>query len=211
MSLEDRLSGERQRSRKDPSRRSFLKLAGLGTGAVALEEIAWPVKAIAKSVAHASSYDPEMPSDDELLRYMNQTVEETLAGTSVVYVDDSSYQREVYGANQPVMVLFYNKQGNGSAGAATLGRVLSELFPEVKFCAYKISDGASTPKSAWNSLDKYGLKDTPSILFYDNDNGRVELENGDGDFHLRGGIVKPKTLKNLLSYYKTNIPKYLLN
>ena len=106
MSLVDKLFGDTGETKKEPSRRSVLKMLGIGAGAMYLSDIVGPAKAAAKSVAHASSYDPEMPSDDELLRYMNQTVEETLAGTSVVYVDDSSYQREVYGANQPVMVLF---------------------------------------------------------------------------------------------------------
>ena len=206
MSLVDKLFGDTGETKKEPSRRSVLKMLGIGAGAMYLSDIVGPAKAVAKSVARASSYDPEMPSDDELLRYMSQTVEETLVGTSVVYVDDSSYQREVYGANQPVMVLFYNNRSKGSSGTATLGRVLSERFPEVKFCAYKISDGASTPKSAWNSLDKYGLKDTPSILFYDNDGGDIKYE---GDFH--GGINTLPTMRNKISKISNLVSKYILD
>ncbi len=69
-------------------------------------------------------YSTGIPPDDFLLKLMNQSVEETLKGTKVTYVNDDNYQKEVFGSDKPVMVLFYNNLSKGSQGLTALTTVL---------------------------------------------------------------------------------------
>ena len=152
-------------------------------------------------------------SDRELEAMMAQPVATTLAGANVVPVNDDNYQDVVFGANSPVMVLFYNEKPSGTAvplsrGSAALTRVLSERFPQVRFCAFHViegtyDDGTKVSVEEVNRLKfKYGAKCTPAILAYDNDAGKVEYDD-----QMEGGIEKFASLKkniNLVSDYIKN-------
>ena len=206
MSLIDRLSRKSPKP-TDPGRRSFLKKLGAGLVGIGLEEMVRPFTALAKPKKR-SSYEFSMPSDAELLRYMSQTVEETLAEAPVTYVDDSNYGREVFGADRPVMVLFYNNRSEGSAGNAALSKVLSDKYPDIKFCAYKVSDDSRPTRAAFENVKKYGLKTTPAIMFYSQYNGMII--NAGEDLNLHGGWKDLKKVKEDINYYIKNIPKLLL-
>jgi len=220
---------------EDPDKRNTLKTLGKLAFGFSLGGLAYKVgRALAEDAAAqaAAAPDYQLPSDEILLKYMSQPVETTLNSMGryskerdavlsltdkdkvlVQYVNDNNYQKEVLGSDKPVMVLFYvdlkTATGvNPSRGLAALTRVLAERFPQIKLCAYKLSNGERTPQHVLNTIgDKYPLKDPPAILFYDNDNGKIEfLASCDG------GIITLDFLKNkAISNYFKAIPKYMLD
>ena len=157
-----------------------------------------------------------IPSDNVLRQYMSQPVEQTLAGTGVVYVDDNNFQREVMDANQPTMVIFYNQNPNnptgasGVSGLAALTRVLSDNYNGIKVCAYRINDRDGVNTSEFNALQaKYNfLQTTPALAFFDNDRGRNEYFD---DISVSGGITKMETFSKFLRIYEREIPRQLLD
>jgi len=156
---------------------------------------------------------PQLPSDFVLKQYMSQPVEKTLEGTGVVYVNDGNYDKEVFGADKPVMVLFYSDNpstsgNNPSRGLTALARVLADQFPQIKLCAYKIANTSGMINQARINevAAMYPLKDTPALLFYDNDKGKNEKIGA-----LDGGIKTLGFLKNSIGEYSKNIIKYVLD
>ena len=157
--------------------------------ASALENL---TNALAPAKAHAGT-NYQRPDDATLKEWMNQPVEETLAGTNYTKVNDHNYQREVKQADQPVMVLFYNAQGEASAGLTALTKTLHEKFPEIKFCAYKLSDRNTTPRNVYNHVtSEYDVKKTPELRFY-------KVEGNNTEYAGRAGGIK--TLDFLSSRY----------
>ena len=166
------------------------------------------IKSLEPTTAQAAG---RLTTDTVLMKYMNQSCEQTLKGTDVHFVNDRNYKTEVFGSKTPVMVLFYNNHSvNSSQGLTALTRALHEEFPQVKLCAYKIGDGDHNSTAKLRELkNKYPLKKTPSILFYDNDKGYMEKE---GSFD--GGISQGNLtlLKTKLQKFSSNIiPKYILD
>ena len=165
------------------------------------------IKSLEPTTAQAAG---RLTSDKVLMQYMNQSCEQTLKGTDVHYVNDRNYQTEVFGSKTPVMVLFYNNHSvNSSQGLTALTRVLHEEFPQVKLCAYKISDTEPTKAVYDHVKSKYSLKKTPSILFYDNDKGHIEKEGS-----INGGFKQSdiKKIKEEIKDFSNNIiPKYILD
>lgn len=211
MGLVGLLKTKRKPAEVDFGRRDFLKRAVKGTAVGA--GLLYGLNAIAPENADAGV--DEIVDDATLLKYMNQPVEETLKDTNVTYVDDSNYQREVFqehlpaGQRRPVMVLFYNNRSQLSQGNAALSRVISERFPQIKYCAYKISDGSSNDKFARNELrKKYGVRDTPAIMMYKNNNGTIE--NMGKDWNAAGGIKTLDFLKIKIQAYIKYIPQGML-
>ena len=201
------------------SRRDFLKYLGKGAIAGACYPTYAALDTLCGTTADASAEAAIPPTgtlnskqtpDWLLQQYMNQPVELTLKGTDVTYVNDNNYKKEVFGSNKPVMVLFYNNNAKGSQGLAALTRAIEDMYSEqIKLCAYKISDRNQNTQSEFNALAaKYPIKKTPALLFYDNDNGKVEYFD---DISAMGGIVTFKFLKNELSFYNSDIPKSILD
>ncbi len=150
-----------------------------------------------------------MPPDTVLEKWMKTPVDDLLANIPHTKIDDNNYQTEVLGANQPTMVLFYNNLGfNSSTGLATLVKNLSYKFPEIKLCLYKVSDDAETPYSKDYIKGKYPIKKTPALLWYDNDNGKMELFK---PFTITGGYKTAKDLSQPFNIYNSNIQKFILD
>ena len=153
-----------------------------------IAEALGPKKAYAASPAHAAV--PEKPykmSPDHVLEQrMAQPVEETLKGTGVVYVDDSTFKREVYQEHLPkkqrknVMVIFYNNNCEyGSKGNAASAKEIKKANPNLKFVAYRMSIGTSTPDDVRLHVESlYGVLTTPAIQIYSNNNGIIKLSKG---------------------------------
>ena len=192
-------------------RRTLGFLKNLGIAAVGISAGAALLKATPAQAANG------MYSDQQLEAMMAQPVETTLEGTGVVYVNDNNYQQEVFGANSPVMVLFYvdTKTGDGqplSRGNATLTNVLSHMFPQIKFCAYEITQGTIEDgtrvsyEEAGRLKEKYGVKDTPAVLLFDNDSGKVEY-----DEQMAGGIKTLGGLKKNITIFREYIEKNILD
>ena len=167
--------------------------------ASALENL---TNALAPAKAHAGT-NYQRPDDATLKEWMNQPVEETLAGTNYTKVNDHNYQREVKQADQPVMVLFYNAQGEASAGLTALTKTLHEKFPEIKLCAYKVTDGSGVHMSKVNEMrSKYPLERIPSLVFYET------KDFGSGTEHvgnIHGGIETLDFLKDTYDNFAYNI------
>ena len=172
-----------------------------------ISDLIGPSKAIA-----GQGYN--IPTDSILERYMSQTVEQTLEGTGVVYVNDSNFQHEVMDANQPTMVLFYAQDSNnptnegGVNGLAALTRVLADNFPQIKVCAYEVSERNSISPGEFGVLQrKYPfLQISPTLAFFDNDGGRNEF---DGTFD--GGISNVPLLIDKIGSVGGIVQQYLLD
>lgn len=158
------------------------------------------------SSTHAADF--KIPPDSTLEQWMKQPVEETLKGTGVVYVNDGNYQREVFGAGKPVMVLFYGLS-DGCQGLGALVKVLHQRFPSIKVCAYRDPGGKTISRAEFDELArKYGLKDAPALLFYKHEGPRAM--NLGSDVDLYKGIIKLETLIREIEWYSKNLQGYLL-
>ncbi|EFI34803.1 hypothetical protein Dthio_PD2184 [Desulfonatronospira thiodismutans ASO3-1] len=173
--------------------------------ASALENL---TNALAPAKAHAGT-NYQRPDDATLKEWMNQPVEETLAGTNYTKVNDHNYQREVKQSDQPVMVLFYNAQGEASAGLTALTKTLHEKFPEIKLCAYKLSDRNTTPRNVYNHVtSEYPVEKTPSLLFYEEKDFGSGTEKGHA---FNGGIKNFDLLTDTIESFYEPIKRNMLD
>jgi hypothetical protein len=114
-------------------------------------------------------------------------------------------------ADRPVAVLFYNNLGtDGSMGNATLLKHIHAKFGDkIKVCAYKITDKSYNTNLHLDKLKSlYPIQKSPSILFYDNDSGKLEYFD---DLSVIGGIKDIKTLKQYIPIFDSEIPKQILD
>jgi len=196
------------------TRREFIKMLGMFTAGAAcgLNPL--------ESEASEGDYDFQMPPDRELKQYLSQPVDDTIGtpGVDYVPVKDENYDQIVKGSNKPVMVLFYNNEGEYSAGLAGLAKVLNDTFQDdnvkegyagddIFFCAYKITDGVSNePEDLYELQDKYPIEKTPAIAFYAINNNKVDCI---GSYD--GGIIELDVLKEKIEKYFDAVPKYMLD
>jgi thiol-disulfide isomerase/thioredoxin len=131
-------------------------------------------------LALASSVGASEPRVDmtEVRRLAREPVETILAATPFDRVSDSDFSTMVFGSDRPVVVLFYASQDEKSRNLATLARYLALEFGRViSFYGYQVSPGAKAEPGTLAALQqKYGVKQIPATLFYDNDRGTIELE-----------------------------------
>lgn len=152
------------------------------------------------------------PSNEQLKQWMAQPVLQTLKTLDYSRVDDSTYQKQVFKRNRPVMVLFFaDSQGAGNCGGqrglAALAKALKQRFPRIALCAYKIADAGHISYRQLNTLQKtYPLKTAPALLFYANDKGRSRLAHA-----LHGGILTPSFLRSRLNTYYGALPGALVD
>ncbi|EFI34801.1 hypothetical protein Dthio_PD2182 [Desulfonatronospira thiodismutans ASO3-1] len=200
----DKVNSEYQNTTQENAQ---LETAQTDYKASALENL---TNALAPAKAFAqTNQNYQRPDDATLKEWMNQPVEETLAGTNYTKVNDHNYQREVKQSDQPVMVLFYTNAGEASAGLTALTKTLHEKFPEIKLCAYKVTDGSGVHMSKVNEMrNKYPLEKIPSLLFYDT------KDFGSGTEYLsqlHGGIKTLDFLKGEIEFYSEAIPKQFID
>jgi hypothetical protein len=117
----------------------------------------------------------------EVRRLAREPVETILSGVPIGRVFDRDYRTMVNGSRRPVVVLFYASQDEKSRNLATLARYLAlEFSPVISFYGYQVTPGARVEREALGPLQKkYGVKQVPATLFYDNDRGPIELEKTD--------------------------------
>ena len=196
------------------TRREFIKMLGMFTAGAAcgLNPL--------ESEASEGDYDFQMPPDRELKQYLNQPVDDTIGtpGVDYVPVKDENYDQIVKGSNKPVMVLFYNSEGQASAGDAALAKVLDQTFEkdgvkegyagdDILFCAYQITDGSSnSPDTLFDLQDKYPIEKTPAIAFYEHKNGEIQHK-----WTLNGGSSDFQEVKEMIGNWTEAIDDYLLN
>jgi hypothetical protein len=142
----------------------------------------------------AAVEEKAIPSDRELLRYMNQPVEKTFDRTDLVYLNAATFNEEVLDAERPVMVLFYSRNGELSRGLAALARVLLNMFPDFKPCAYPLPDAKLLTVDTFKVYHtRYRLRGVPALLFYDKEGGVVEVQGA-----IHGGYNQIEEVKRQL-------------
>jgi len=175
--------------------------------ASALENL---TQALAPNKAFAqTNQNYQRPDDATLKKWMNQPVEETLAGTNYTKVNDDNYQSEVLGSDKPAMVIFYGAE-EGSQGLGALTRALADKFEnEINVFAYKIDDQKSMTRAEFEKLaENYPLEKAPALLFYET------KDFGSGTEYLsqlHGGIKTLDFLKGEIEFYSEAIPKQFID
>jgi hypothetical protein len=141
------------------------------------------VRVLALTLGLASWAGANEPLVDmtEVRRLAREPVETILSSTPFGRVSDQDFPTMVHDSPRPVVVLFYANQDEKSRNLATLARYLALEFGEViSFFGYQVSRGAKVEREALATLQKrYGVKQIPATLFYDNDRGKIELEKAD--------------------------------
>ena len=141
------------------------------------------VRVLALTLGFASWAGANEPIVDmaEVRRLAREPVETILSSTPFGQVTDEDFATMVHGSPRPVVVLFYANQGEKSRNLATLARYLAlECGEVISFYGYQVSPGAKVEREALAALrKKYGVKQIPATLFYDNDRGKIELEKAD--------------------------------
>jgi hypothetical protein len=114
----------------------------------------------------------------EVRRLAREPVETILTATPFGRVSDRDFPAMVFDSDRPVVVLFYASQDEKSRNLATLARYLALEFGHViAFYGYQVSNGTKVERDALAAVQKkYGVKQIPATLFYDNDRGKIELE-----------------------------------
>jgi hypothetical protein len=119
----------------------------------------------------------------EVRRLAQQPVGAILRGTSFGDITDADYPTKVNGSPRPVIVVFYADRDEKSRNLATLARYLARDFgSQITFYGYRASEGTSVDRPTLDRLrQRYGVRQIPATLFYDNDRGTIELERADYD------------------------------
>ena len=106
-------------------------------------------------------------------------VKEILRDAPVRELDLANYWKTVRGSPRPVVVMFYSNVDPESQRLATLIRYVAIRYKD-KFSTYGVmvvEKGKPAKTVAAEYEKNYSLDMTPGILFYDNDRGKMELEN----------------------------------
>ena len=151
-----------------------------------------------------------IPTDEVLKQYMQTPVTELLKGIAIP-VNDDNFRIEVFGSDQPVMVLFSACPNDLTNGLGALVKVLHENYPEIKVCHYDLGKDILVSRkevlSAASRLSKrYPVKDLPYLIFYRRENGVIKEMPGDYNFF--GGIANLYKLKYWIREYG-DMPKML--
>jgi Thioredoxin len=164
-----RCAGDRWGSRANG--RLVVTLRGTLAGALAL----------VVTVCASSHAAPPVVDMAEVRRLAREPVETILEGAPVGRVSDEDYRKAVNDSPRPVVVIFYANHDEKSRHLATLARYLALEFSQViTFYGYRVTAGAKVERETLGMLQKrYGVKQVPATLFYDNDRGKIELEKTD--------------------------------
>ncbi len=92
-----------------------------------------------------------------------------------------SYWKSVNGRNKPLVVFFYSNRHSPSQRVATLIRYIAPDYADkMAFARVQVADKGSPGKKQAEQLNKsFSLDSTPGILFYDNVNSTMVLEDED--------------------------------
>jgi hypothetical protein len=91
----------------------------------------------------------------------------------------ASYWKTIHESPIPVVVMFYSNVDPDSQRLATLVRYISIKYKD-KISTYRVmvvANGKPAKGIAADYEKSYSLDKTPGILFYDNDSGKMVLEN----------------------------------
>jgi len=106
-------------------------------------------------------------------------VKEIFRDSPVRELPRASYWKTIRESPMPVVVMFYSKVDPESQRLATLVRYISIKYKD-KISTYRVMVGANGKPAKVIAADyekSYSLDKTPGILFYDNDSGKMVLED----------------------------------
>ncbi len=106
-------------------------------------------------------------------------VKEIFRDSPVRELPRASYSKTIRESRIPVVVMFYSNVDPESQRLATLIRYISVKYKD-KFSTYGVmvvANGKPAKAITADYQKSYSLDKTPGILFYDNDRGKMELEN----------------------------------
>ncbi|HWP91852.1 MAG TPA: hypothetical protein VNN20_06615 [Thermodesulfobacteriota bacterium] len=105
-------------------------------------------------------------------------VNEILKNTPVIELNQSDYWSSIHKSTKPVIVMFYSNQDQDSQNLATLVRyIASDYSNKILFCSFKVVNKGKPGQEVMKEMNKaYSLDKTPGVLFYDNDKGKMVLE-----------------------------------
>ena len=106
-------------------------------------------------------------------------VKEIFRDSPVRELPRASYWKTIRESRIPVVVMFYSNMDSESQRLATLVRYISIKYKD-KISVYHVmvvANGKPAKVIATDYEKSYGLDKTPGILFYDNDSGKMVLED----------------------------------
>jgi len=106
-------------------------------------------------------------------------VKEIFRDSPVRELSRASYWKTIRESPIPVVVMFYSNLDPESQRLATLVRYISVKYKD-KISTYRVmvvANGKPAKSIAADYEKSYSLDKTPGILFYDNDSGKMVLEN----------------------------------
>ncbi len=110
-----------------------------------------------------------------------EPVNRILAQAPIEEFTIDSYWKSVNGRNKPLVVFFYSNRHSPSQRVATLIRYIAPDYADrMAFAKVQVADKGSPGKKQAEQLNKsFSLDNTPGILFYDNVNSTMVLEDED--------------------------------
>ncbi len=110
-----------------------------------------------------------------------EPVTRILAPAPIEEFSIDSYWQSVHGRNKPLVVFFYSNRHNPSQRVATLIRYIAPDYADkMAFARVQVADKGVPDKMLAEQLNKsFSLDSTPGILFYDNVNSTMVLEDED--------------------------------
>jgi hypothetical protein len=106
-------------------------------------------------------------------------VQEIFRDSPVREIPRGSYWKTIRESPKPVVVMFYSNVDPESQRLATLIRYVSAKYTDkiATYCVMVAANGKPAKPIAADFEKSYGLDKTPGSLFYDNDSGKMVLEN----------------------------------
>lgn len=106
-------------------------------------------------------------------------VQDILRDSAVHELRRASYWKTVRQSRVPMVVVFYSNVDPESQRLATLVRYVSIRYKhKISFYRVMVTAKGKPAKAIASDYQKsYSLDKTPGILFYDNDSGKIELED----------------------------------
>ncbi|MDD5218018.1 MAG: hypothetical protein PHN49_07400 [Candidatus Omnitrophica bacterium] len=164
----------------------------------ALSAIVWAQTAVAPA-------NPRTVLESRFEEALGQPVATTIAGTQSV--NDTGFNLKVFASDRPVVVFYYQDDAD-SRGLAFLYKYLMLKYAgRIKFLAFQVNESnPSGPDRASQVIDKYSLKELPSLAFYKIREGKMtRVDTMDGGFHSFEFFLKNMQIFDLF------IPKSILD
>jgi len=126
------------------------------------------------------SWADEKVSMKEVRRLATLPTEDILRDVPVERIAVANYWQKVKGRDRPMVVFFYSNSHPPSQRVATLIRHVAPHYKDrIAFASVKVADKGAPDEKTTTYLKQYSLDSTPGVLFYDNVEMEMVLEDED--------------------------------